>query len=163
MAISLRRSRTSRAVEIAGPSLSTLACDDRLLNGGGRPTIRGALLLADLVLTEAIEAGEQAKIGVARTNLSVAIAKSMASDQRRLRGLQDAPQHREERAFLESRTVVLETRLRALMAWHSQSTFEEHRALAARLTESPSPSATESPRPSASPRPAAAYSRPLGR
>ena len=97
-----------------GPSLPRLANDGELLLAGAPPRFPYALLLNDVKLGEAVEAGDADQIETARQRLADGVQALMVSDRERLAELPDGSEHAQERCFLQDRLAVLELRLSAL-------------------------------------------------
>ncbi len=109
---SFRSSR--RQASPFGPSLPRLANDGEVLGAGPPPRFPHSLLLADVKLGEAVEAGDAVRIEAARQRLADGVRALIASDLERIDGLADTPEHADERGFLRDRLQVLELRLSGL-------------------------------------------------
>ena len=110
---SFRSSRRPQASPF-GPSLPRLANDGEVLGAGPPPRFPHSLLLADVKLGEAVEAGDAVRIEAARQRLADGVRALIASDLERIDGLADTPEHADERGFLRDRLQVLELRLSGL-------------------------------------------------
>jgi hypothetical protein len=110
---SFRSSRRPQAPPF-GPSLPRLANDGEVLGAGPPPRFPHSLLLADVKLGEAVEAGDAVRIEAARQRLADGVRALIASDLERIDGLADTPEHADERGFLRDRLQVLELRLSGL-------------------------------------------------
>jgi hypothetical protein len=110
---SFRSSRRPQASPF-GPSLPRLANDGEVLGAGPPPRFPHSLLLADVKLGEAVEAGDAVRIEAARQRLADGVRALIASDLERIDGLADTPEHADERGFLRDRLHVLELRLSGL-------------------------------------------------
>ncbi len=85
-----------------------------MLLAGTPPRFPHALLLSDVKLSQAAEAGDPAQIEAARQRLAEGVQTLMTSDRDRLAKLPDGSEHTEERSFLRDRLAVLELRLSAV-------------------------------------------------
>ncbi|HWK16563.1 MAG TPA: hypothetical protein VNR66_03840 [Solirubrobacteraceae bacterium] len=112
--MALSRSDRQRRPSPFGPSLPRLANDGEVLLAGAPPRFPHALLLSDVKLGEAVQAGDPDHVETARQRLTEGVQRLMVSDRDRLAKLPDGSEHAAERSFLHDRLAVLELRLSAL-------------------------------------------------